>query len=357
MPIKSGFLFSLNSKEAIMKKAISAIIATIVMGAALPVLAADSAPVLNMNVRFMATTDNNTTGARIVPAENRMSLHVIELTAKQEVDNIGGYLQYRIADQSYTQLDPTTGVLKTASESYPVEAKAYYKSGAFKVAGGLQFVPFGIYKWNNLYNPFLDIPGKMGQIWDADWGILGTYDAKPVLIDLGYWTNAGEVLGRETAEKNTITGRIGYDVLSNLNLGLSYLNGKVDKNADYAAVTKKKQWAVDSTWGIIPNLQASGQYVDYSFGDTEVAKVDGNYGALQLKYDIVKVPSPLNKITPVLQYSWNDVKNGAKTKNYAEELWVKAGKNLDVFLQFSQEKTPNVLTDKKGVIAVKYSFQ
>jgi len=336
-----------------MKKAISAIIATIVMGAALPVLAADSAPVLNMNVRFMATTDNNVNGTTILPAENRMSLHVIELTAKQEVDNIGGYLQYRIADQSYA-----APAGKAASESYPVEAKAYYKSGAFKVAGGLQFVPFGIYKWNNLYNPFLDIPGKMGQTWDADWGVLGTYDAKPVLIDLGYWTNAGELLGtRETAEKNTITGRIGYDILSNLNFGLSYLNGKVDKNADCVAGTKKKEWALDSTWGIIPNLQVNGQYVDYSFGDTEIAKVDGNFGSLQLKYDIVKVPSPLNKITPVLQYSWNDVKNGAKTKNYAEELWVKAGKNLDVFFQYSQEKTPNVDTDKKGVIAVKYSFQ
>ncbi|MFA6447975.1 MAG: hypothetical protein WCX65_00765 [bacterium] len=335
-----------------MKKAISAIIATIVMGAALPVLAADSAPVLNMNVRFMATTDNNVTGTTILPAENRMSLHTVELTAKQEVDNIGGYLQYRIADQSYT-----APLGKAASESYPVEAKAYYTSGAFKVSGGLQFVPFGIYKWNNLYNPFLDIPGKMGQIWDADWGILGTYDAKPLLIDLGYWTNAGETLGRETAEKNTYTGRIGYNFLSNLNAGFSYLNGKVDRNADAVALTTRKEWALDSTWGIIPNLQLSGQYVDYSLGDTEIAKADGNYGAIQLKYDIVKVPSPLNRITPVLQYSWNDVKNGVKTKNYQEELWIKAGKNLDVFFQYAQEKVPTVDTDKKGVIAVKYSFQ
>lgn len=336
-----------------MKKVISAAIATLVMGIALPVLAADGAPELHMNVRFQALTDNNT-GTTIQPAENRISLHAVEITASQEVDNIGGYLQYRIADQTYS-----APAGKAASESYPVEAKAYWKSGAFKVTGGLQFVPFGIYKWNNLYNPFLDIPGQMGQIWDADWGILGTYDAKPLLIDLGYWKGAGEKLsGRaETAEKNTMTGRIGYNFLSNLNAGFSYLNGKVDANADCVALTTRKEWALDTTWGIIPNLQLNAQYVDYDLNDKEVAASKGNYGAIQMKYDINKVPAPLNRITPVLQYSWDDEKDAVKTKNYQEELWVKAGKNLDVFFQFSQTKVPGVDTDKKGVIAVKYSFQ
>jgi len=235
-----------------MKKGIIPIIATFVMGIALPVLAADSAPVLNMNVRFMQS-DMGTV------AENRMSLHTVEISASQQVGDIGGSVLYRIADSS-----GVTGT--TAAKSFPVEAKAFYQTGSHKFTMGEQFVPFGIYKWNNLYYPYGDMPGQMGQIWDSDWGYLYTYNAKPVLIDLGYWNNAGEQqlypgqLGaagtrRETAEKNTFTGRVGYDILSNLNLGASYMDGKVDMDGDNFALTTRKQWAVDTTWGIVPNLQ------------------------------------------------------------------------------------------------------
>jgi len=348
-----------------MKKIISAIIATFVMGIALPSFAADSAPVLNMNVRFQQIKDNS--GIRNYPVESRISLHAVEITASQEVDNIGGVLQYRFADQTF----PSTvkGNDESNPKNYPVEAKAYIKSGNFKLTGGLQFVPFGIYKWNNVYNPFLDIPGSKGMIWDSDWGVLGTYNAKPVLIDLGYWQGAGELFKsatgaytREKAEKDTFTGRIGYDILSNLNAGFSYMTGKVDMlpatiNAE--ALTKKEMWAVDTTWGIVPNLQLEAEYVDYGFkaGTQLATKVDGNIGLVQLKYDILKVPGALNKISPVLQYSWDDIKDGIKTKNYQEELWFKAGKNLDVFLQFVQTKVPNVDDAKCTVLAVKYAFQ
>jgi len=340
-----------------MKKVISAIVASFVMGIALPVLAADSAPVLNMNVRFMQT-DGGT------QAENRMMLHTVEISASQQVGNIGGSVLYRIADSS-----SVAGA--SVARSYPVEAKAFYQSGSYKFTMGEQFVPFGIYKWNNMYNPFLDIPGAMGLNWDSDWGYLFTYNAKPVLIDLGYWNNAGELQTyaglmsngmnrRETAEKNTITGRIGYDILSNLNIGASYMNGKVDMDSDTFALTTRKQWAIDTTWGIVPNLTAEAEYVNLSLksaANLENLDEKANYGLVQLKYDIVKVPAPFNKISPVLQYSWLDPKGGTKVKNYQEELWVKAGKNLDVFFQNVQTKIAGTPDDKKYVLAVKYSFQ
>jgi len=362
-----------------MKKLISAIIATFVVGIALPVLAADSAPVLNMNVRFMQT-DNGT------QAENRMMLHTVEIAASQQVENIGGSVIYRIAD--------TTDSIKSG-KNYPVEAKAFFTEGAFKVTAGLQFVPFGIYKWNNMYNPFADVPGQLGMSWDSDWGYLATYDAKPVKLDLGYWNNAGELLtmpgllpglkatvvggittaytltqgiARETAEKNTFTGRIGWDILSNLNLGASFMSGKVDMDANSLALTKRQQWALDATWGIVPNLTAEAEYVGASFksglGIENAAGINNkdNYGLLQLKYDIVKVPNPFNRISPILQYSWVNDKDritltNTKIKNYQEELWVKAGKNLDVFFQNVQQKQTNVATNKYYAIAVKYSFQ
>ncbi len=331
-----------------MKKLIGLLAATFAMGIALPVLAADSQPELNMNVRFMQT-DIGT------QAENRMQLHVVEISAAQQIDNIGGSVLYRIGDSSNAGIG-------TPKESYPVEAKAFYQAGSFKFTGGLQFVPFAIYKWNNMYNPFLDIPGQNGQSWDSDWGYLLSYDSKPLLIDLGWWDGAGEfiVAGRESAEKNTFTGRIGYDILSNLNLGFSYMNGKVDTDGDSLALAKKKLWAVDTTWGIVPNLQLEAEYMDYDISSPaaiENADMDGNIGLIQLKYDIVKVPAPFNKISPVLQYSWNDPKGGVKTKNYQEELWIKAGKNLDIFWQNVQEKVPGTDTDKGYVLAVKYSFK
>jgi len=376
----SGFLFSFNSKEVTMKKVISAIIATFVMGIALPIFAADSAPELHMNVRFMQVTDN--TAPLTQPSESRIGLHTVEISAKQEVDNIGGYLLYRIADQSFQNG-------KTASESYPVEAKAYYTSGDFKVTAGLQFVPFGIYKWNNMYNPFLDVPGAKGQTWDSDWGMLFSYTPKPVTIDLGYWKGAAERISsirQESAEKDILTARVGWDILSNLNAGVSFMDGKVAKStyvtaftipaAPTVALTKKRMYAIDGTWGIIPNLTGQLQYVNYKFSPNTIQFADtekGDYGMLQVKYDIVKVPSPLNKISPVLQYSWDNdkitpvatgVSSKFKTKNYQEELWVKAGKNLDVFLQFVQQKYSSDVaglqapqTEKKSVLAVKYSFQ
>jgi len=78
---------------------------------------------------------------------------------------------------------------------------------------------------------------------------------------------------------------------------------------------------------------------------------------LQLKYDILKVPTPFNKISTVFEYSWLDPKGGTKINNYQEELWVKAGKNLDVFFQNIQQKSSGVQTAKSYVLAVKYSFQ
>jgi len=340
-----------------MKKVISAIIATFVMGIALPSFAADSAPVLNMNVRFMQS-DAGTV------AENRMSLHTVEISASQQVGEIGGSVLYRIADSA-----SLAGV--STAKSYPVEAKAFYQSGAFKVTAGEQFVPFGFYKWNNLYNPFLDIPGQMGQIWDSDWGYLFTYNAKPVLIDLGYWNNAGELqtitgqlgaLGnrRETAEKNTLTGRIGFDILSNLNLGASYMDGKVDMDGDLVALTTRKQWAIDTTWGIVPNLQAEAEYVNATFksaANLENLDEKANYGLVQLKYDILKVPAPFNKISPIVQYSWLDPKGADKVTNWQEELYIKAGKNLGVFFQNVQQKVKGADTAKSYVLAFKYDFQ
>jgi hypothetical protein len=359
----SGFYYSFNSKEVTMKKVISAIIATFVMGMALPILAADSAPELHMNVRFAQNTYSGNGSTMTLPAESRVGLHVVEISAAQEVDNFGGYVLYRLGDQN--------GV---GGANYPVEAKAYYKSGDFKVTEGLQFVPFGVYKWNNLYNPFLDIPGQAGFIWDSDWGTLVNYNAKPVNIDLGYWMGAGTrfntnallaagtapQLRNESAEKNTFTGRIGWDILKNLNAGASYLTGKSDQDFDGIALTSKKVWALDTTWGIVPNLQFEAEYAGYKYGVQEVAADKGDLGLIQLKYDILKVPAPLNKITPVIEYSWlKDKTSGFKITNYQEELWVKVAKNLDVFTQFMQEKynVAGAKTDKRGVLAVKYTFQ
>jgi hypothetical protein len=362
-----------------MKKAISAIIAAFVMGIALPSLAQTSGPELHMNVRFAGNTYSGNGAAATLPAESRVGLHVVELSAAQEVDNFGGYVLYRLGDQGQT-----AGV---KAANYPVEAKVYYKTGDFKVTEGLQFVPFGVYKWNNLYNPFLDVPGQMGMIWDSDWGTLVNYNAKPVNIDLGYWMGAGTTfntnaqliakttpqLRQESAEKNTFTGRIGWDILKNLNAGASYMDGKVDKNYDGIALSKKKVWALDTTWGIVSNLQIEAEYAGYKMGDEPANALStpavgaytatkGDLGLIQLKYDILKVPAPLNKISPVIEYSWlKDKTSGTKITNYQEELWFKVAKNLDIFTQFMQEKYHNIAgkteTDKRGVLAVKYTFQ
>ncbi len=398
-----------------MRKALGLLVGTFVMGIALPIFAADNAPVLSMNVRFLNTDDGT-------KAENRNSLHVLEVTASQEVDNIGGLVTYRIGNQS----NELTGAMAATEQSYPVEAKVWMKSGAHKVTVGDQFVPFAIYKWNNLYNPFLDVPGQLGRVWDADWGMLYTYDAKPIKLDLGYFSNSGEQFGsrtilntdgsvlthmedlngdtvnetniiekirRESAEKNTITARLGYDILSNLNAGVSYMNGKIDDNDYYTynattgvstltcdglAQTKQKQWALDATWGALSNLQFAGEYVDFDKSSSvertdynlgNFINNDGNYGLLQAKYDVVKVPAPLNKISFVLQYSWlKDTDNSdatspftMKIKNYQEEIWIKAGKNLDFFWQNAQQKystsdNAQIGTDKFNYFAVKYTF-
>jgi len=368
-----------------MRKALGLLIGTFVMGIALPIFAADNAPVLSMNVRFLNTDDRT-------QAENRNSLHVLEITASQEVDNIGGLVTYRIGNQS----SELTGNMAATEQSYPVEVKAWIKSGAHKVTVGDQFVPFAIYKWNNLYSPFLDVPGQLGRIWDADWGMLYTYDAKPVKLDLGYWNNSGEqftrrnvygtdgatLLGtieRENAEKNTITARLGYDILSNLNAGISYMNGKEDIDGicpagsaqTNCADSKIKQWAIDTTWGALSNLQLEAEYVDFdrtSGIDKENQNDDGNYGLLQAKYDITKVPAPLNKISFVLEYSWLKttdnipaVSSTMKVKNFNEEIWIKAGKNLDFFWQNMQQKYSDSAntqfgTDKCNYFAVKYTF-
>jgi hypothetical protein len=359
-----------------MKKAISAIIAAFVLGVALPSLAADSGPELHMNVRFMDNTYSGNGPTMSQPAESRVQLHVIEVSAAQEVDNFGGYVLYRLGDQGVTP------AASSPKSNYPVEAKVYYKTGDFKVTEGLQFVPFGVYKWNNLYNPFLDIPGQAGFIWDTDWGTLVNFNSKPVNIDLGYWMGAGTryntdlqltngttpQLRQESAEKNTFTGRIGWDILKNLNAGASYMTGKVDLGGGVAgaydgiALSTKKVWALDTTWGIVPNLQLEGEYAGYKYGNQEVAADKGDLGLIQLKYDILKVPAPLNKISPVIEYSWlKDKTSGTKITNYQEELWFKVAKNLDIFTQFMQEKYHNIAgkteTDKRGVLAVKYTFQ
>ncbi|HOX29206.1 MAG TPA: hypothetical protein PLQ76_08650, partial [bacterium] len=191
-----------------MKKLLGFFIAIFVMSIALPVFAAEDIPV-HMNVRFWNRDDKT--------QEARWSLHAVEITAAKEEQNIGGLVTYRIADQ--------LGVngLNANSTSFPVEAKVYIKGGAHKLTTGLMFVPFAIYKWNNLYIPTLDVPGKRGHIWDADWGMLYTYDAKPILLDIGYFDNAGEKMSNEQTEKNTITARLGYDAFSNWNIGASFL--------------------------------------------------------------------------------------------------------------------------------------
>jgi len=311
----------------------------------------------HMNVRFLQTdvtapyaaASSPTTGS----AAGRMSLHVVEFTAAKEVDNIGGVLTYRLGDQ-------IGGGVNGNTQSYPVEAKAYYKFGkASKIAGGLQFVPFGIYKWNNLYNPFLDVPGKNGRIWNSDWGYLYTYDAKPILLDIGWWENAGELhAANDMAEKNTITARFGYDLLPNLNAGASYLDGSIDLDGDHLAQARQDMWALDATWGIVPNLVGEAEYVNYNQNDNEtVAGTDGNLGFLQLKYDIVKVPAPLNKISIVGEYSFNNPDGAvANEKNYQEEIVFQAGKNLSVFWQNVQDKVEGAAVDKYYLLAFKYNL-
>jgi len=345
----------------------------------------------SMNVRFLQT-DNGTKG------ENRWGLHCVEMSVSKEVENVGGAVTYRLADTSGqiksvdSDADGTVDVAENQGkvQSYPVEAKVYYKFGAAsKVAAGLQFVPFGIYKWNNLYVPFADIPGQFGLVWDADWGFLYTYDAKPLLIDAGWWDNAGEVnlpgrpAGAEGAEKNTISARVGYDLLPNLNVGASYLNGSVDvmpvaltvpATADDNIRTDRTLWAIDSTWGIVPNLTAEAEYLNYKMSEDE-GNVDpttgmtvgaaGNVGLLQLKYDVVKVPSPFNKVSFVLEYSFDRPDNaaafGSKTTNLQEEIWVQVAKNLSIFWQNVQEtqddNNPATSdTNKFDYFAIKYNL-
>lgn len=306
----------------------------------------------SMNVRFLET-DNGTKG------ENRWGLHAVEMSVSKEVDNIGGLVTYRLADSQ--------GAITANNQSYPVEAKVYYKFGkASKLTGGLQFVPFAIYKWNNLYNPFMDTPGENGMIWDADWGALYTYDAKPILLDIGFWDNGGEtnLPNGESPEKNTLTARIGYDILPNLNLGASVLDGQVDLvSPDIVGDdrTNRQMWALDATWGIVPNLVGEAEYVSYDLGDDEGMGGEGDLGLLQMKWDILKVPAPLNKISLVGQYSWNDPDGDNKTQNFQEEIVFQAGKNLSIFVQNIQEKYDdnNPATDdtmKCHYIAFKYNL-
>jgi len=335
-----------HSKEETMKKSL-VITSVLAMAMAFSTIAKAEAD-FHMNSRFWYT-DNGSMG------ESRMGLHVVEFSAAAEVDNIGGNLTYRLADSKNI-----AGTGAASAQSYPVEAKTYIKFGEqknHKITAGLQFVPFAIYKWNNLYHPFLDKPGQMGMIWDSDWGVLYTYNAKPILLDLGYWQNSGERhVAAETAEKNTITARLGYDVLSNLNLGASYMTGKTDEVAGDDLYTKRNLWGIDGTWKALSNLQLSGEYVDFDMNDKEAAEAEGDIGFLQVKYDISKVPAPLNMLSFVLQYSWLDVDGMGKEKNYQEEIWLKAGKNLDIFWQNVQEKVPGVDTNKYHYIAFKYSL-
>ncbi|HOC91318.1 MAG TPA: hypothetical protein PKH33_02995 [bacterium] len=353
-----------HSKEETMKKSL-VITSVLAMAMAFSTIAKAEAD-FHMNSRFWYTDKDGTSG------ENRMGLHVVEFSAAAEVDNIGGNLTYRIADT----VNAAGGAANT--QSYPVETKAYIKFGEqknHKITAGLQFVPFAIYKWNNLYHPFLDKPGQMGAIWDADWGALYTYNAKPILLDLGYWQNGGERMNRyvtedaastfvniytEDAEKNTITARLGYDVLSNLNLGASYMTGKIDQIAGDDLYTKRNLWALDGTWKALSNLQLSGEYVDFDMNDKEAAEAEGDFGLLQVKYDINKVPAPLNMVSFVLQYSWLDVDGMDKLKNYQEQIWVKAGKNLDIFWQNVQDEQIDNAGDKYKekfhYIAFKYSL-
>lgn len=313
----------------------------------------------HMNVRFMQTDaqDTNLNPVRGAP-EARMSLHVVELKAATEVDNIGGAVIYRLNDER-------AEVTNDSSQSYPVNAYVYVKGGPHKFTAGLQFVPFAIYKWNNLYNPFLDLPGQQGLIWDFDWGYLYTYDEKPVKLDIGYWDNEGGNF-MENAEKNTITLRLGYDILSNWNLGVSYMDGNEDLDGDSTALTDRSAWAIDTTWKPLSNLQIQAEYVDYDKDDEETGvgnDMDGDLGLLQVKYDIVKVPAPLNKISLVVQYSWLDQSVGnlslGKTKNYQEEIWLQVAKNCHIFWQNRQEKYPSDWgqdTAKDHVLAIKYNL-
>ena len=334
-----------------MKKVLGiAIAAVFVMAFAISAYAQDL-PNVHMNIRFWHTDNCASVAGGTDCSTSRWSLHAVEISADQEVDNIGGSLIYRIDDEGGSgnpAFDNADAI------SYPVEMKVYIKGGPHKLALGLQGVPFGIYKWNNLYHPLLDVPGQMGQLWDRDWGLLYTYNEKPVLLDIGYFDNAGETTGNEGGEKNTFTIRLGYDILPNWNLGVSYLDG--DSTATVDGDTKK--WAVDTTWGIVPNLALNAQYVDYddTMSYASGAADDGDYGAVQLKYDIVKVPAPLNKISLVGQYSWDDPKNGEKDKQYQEEIVLQAGKNLSIFWQNVQDKQAGRNAIKYHYLAVKYNL-
>lgn len=307
---------------------------------------AQTAPDFHMNTRFWHT-DNGS------QPEGRWSLHVVEFSAQAEVDNVGGMVLYRIGDE-------IGGGFNGTAQSYPVETKVWIKGGAHKLTLGLQPVPFGIYKWNSLYHPLIDIPGRMGQIWDHDWGYLYTYDAAPVKLDIGYFDNSGELYSsKEGAEKNTFTLRLGYDILPVWNLGISYLDGD---STQYDPTDGGSKWAIDTTWKIIPNLCMNAQYVSYKDMKSVANPLvdDGDYGALQFKYDVNKVPAPLNKMSFVLQYSWdnNDLDGLDKATQFQEELWLQLGKNLHLFWQNVQEKDfPGTTeTNKYEYFSVKYNL-
>ncbi|HOO55196.1 MAG TPA: hypothetical protein PLN69_00100 [bacterium] len=317
----------------------------------------------HMNMRFWNTDNGN-------QAENRWSLHTVEFSAAKEVENFGGFVKYRLSDQLGNDAS-------SSNQSYLVGANVYYKSGMHKVTLGLQFVPFGIYEWNNLYHPCLDIPGAMGKIWDADWGVLYTFDDQRFKLDIGYWDNSGEAglpggvningtnMEREPDEKNTITLRAGYDILPIWNLGVSYLDGSADLDdvAGNLADTESTMWAIDTTVTPYKNLFFEAEYVDYDYDDGEGMENDGDFGLVQVRYDILKVPAPLDMIQLVGQYSWLDPSFGGvgqgKIKNYQEQIRFKIAKNLNIFWQNVQEKYPSAWgqdTDKYHYFAVKYDL-
>lgn len=330
-----------------MKKAL-VILTVLAVSLAYSTLAmAAGTPDVHMNVRFMHNTNGST-------ENNRWSLHVVELTASQEIENIGANLIYRLNDAG-------------ATGDYPVNANVYIKSGPHKLTAGLQFVPFALYKFNNLYMPLVDIPGQMGQCWDFDWGFVYSYDAKPILINAGWMDNGAEIMtAGEQAESNTIVGRFGYDILSTWNIGVSYLNE--------AGTGDRTKYAVDTTWEVVPNLTTNAQYVvyedHYSVADAAlVANNSGKYGSLQLKYDILKVPAPIDGVSLVAQYSFDDSDTvvapsltGNKVQNFQEEIIVNVAENLTIFWQFVQEKRndPNgvggIPVNKYHYLAVKYNL-
>lgn len=299
-------------------------------------------PDVHMNVRFIHSDQTLAQGGGTT---NRMQLHVVELKASQEVENVGGSLIYRF----------------NSAADYPVNANVYIKSGAHKLTGGLQFVPFGIYNWNNLYNPLLDIPGQMGQIWDFDWGLVYSYDAKPVLLKAGWFDNGasdGFTIG-EQAESDTLVLRLGYDIVSSWNVGVSFLNGESNS-------VKTTKYGVDTTWGITPALSMNGQVISYQDGYSiaQAALGDGYYGHMQLKYDITNVPAPLNGVSLVTQFSFDKAIHtlaGAEAtelhKNFQQQISIKVAENLTIFWQFIQDIGDVANTsDKDHLLAVKYDL-